>query len=154
MVQGCFCTNTSLFFDQKIPLACCGLDGKQTICCCYSAWCLSPNMPLMCCEAPTDAYCQCGLGLCALGCTKPVTCCASHTHSCCIVQSGAFPPSEKNPCTLAWCFVHCWPRCGICSTIRQIQGGGDDSDMAESLCPAREGEHLLGAPKSADTEAQ
>ena len=121
------CFSCGCFNISKLPPSfdCIGCSGKSECCCLLNECCCTTDTePLCCwCDEPTDhSCCRIACGCCALYCKKPGVCCKIQGHTCCLVCSGSIPTDLEVPFILTFCCITCYPRCGVCLEIRDING--------------------------------
>jgi hypothetical protein len=121
----CGCINIS-----KLPASfdCIGCSGKSECCCVIHECCCTTDTPPLCCmcdDPPNSACCLVACVCCTLYCKKPQVCCKLQGHTCCLVCSGSIPTDMEVPFILTCCCITCYPKCGICLQIRDVNNANE-----------------------------
>merc|ERR1719499_873932 len=85
-----------------------------------------------CCKPGGSCLVPCGCMGCR--CTSPSTCIKLQQQTCCCASAIAFPCDDEVPCTVAMCFLLCYPKVGCLVKVADVKGeksGGDDGGAAE-----------------------
>lgn len=68
--------------------------------------------------------CQIGLCCLAVGIKRPTTWVKVQNHCCCLVASAALPPDDEIGLVAALCGIQCYPGCGVCKKLGDLQKAG------------------------------
>lgn len=171
MFSGCCCCYTAC--DTKNIEICCRYE-QDTCCCIRHACCVSlTSKPLGCgCTGDKEQgeCCKLGFMCCDLGLVKPVACCTGASACLCCYEVTSFPCNERyvDKCVCAYCFVQCFPKCGVCvappscPALNKLCANddeiepmtmdrGDEDTPGADDAPAKEAEET---PAAVDAEAE